>query len=207
MYPPIWFETHSVSTDNEAGIATGWLPGELSAAGREAATEIGQRHAEHELAAVFCSDLRRAVQTAELAFSGRGVSIFHDWRLRECSYGALNGAPKTAVDSNRVAHVDMPWPSGESYADVVNRVGSFVGDLSCRWFADPVLVIGHSATKWALDTIYENRPLEAAVAAGMTWQPGWRYGFERARPRGGVLHFGGKLADHIDEEHTKDFGG
>jgi hypothetical protein len=25
----IVFETHSLTTDNEAGIATGWLPGEL----------------------------------------------------------------------------------------------------------------------------------------------------------------------------------
>lgn len=31
----IVFETHATSTDNEAGIATGWLSGRLSAQGRE----------------------------------------------------------------------------------------------------------------------------------------------------------------------------
>ena len=36
MTVEIIFETHSITVDNEAGIATGWLPGRLSAAGREA---------------------------------------------------------------------------------------------------------------------------------------------------------------------------
>ena len=34
MTTQIVFETHSVSTDNESGIATGWLDGQLSEEGR-----------------------------------------------------------------------------------------------------------------------------------------------------------------------------
>jgi len=34
----IVFETHSISVDNERGIATGWLPGRLSA--RDAAARV-----------------------------------------------------------------------------------------------------------------------------------------------------------------------
>jgi 2,3-bisphosphoglycerate-dependent phosphoglycerate mutase len=180
MSPQIWFETHAHSTDNEAGVATGWLPGELSAAGREAAVEVGHRHAAHDLSAVFCSDLRRAVQTAEIAFSARGLPILHDWRLRECNYGALNGAPKADIDARRLGHANAPWPRGESYRDVVSRVRSFLADLARHGPGATVLVIGHSATKWALDAIYIDQPLEDAIAAGITWQPGWRYGFEHS---------------------------
>lgn len=36
-------ETHSISTDDEAEIATGWLPGELSPRGRAPARELGER--------------------------------------------------------------------------------------------------------------------------------------------------------------------
>ena len=43
MSVSIVFETHSISTDNEAGIATGWLPGRLSESGRTAARELGAR--------------------------------------------------------------------------------------------------------------------------------------------------------------------
>jgi 2,3-bisphosphoglycerate-dependent phosphoglycerate mutase len=62
------FETHATTEDNEAGRATGWLPGRLSGQGREQAADLGQRRADDGIAAVFCSDLRRAVETAEIAF-------------------------------------------------------------------------------------------------------------------------------------------
>ena len=60
----IVFETHSTTEDNEAGRATGWLPGRLSEQGRVQARELGRRRALDGIAAVFCSDLRRAVQMA-----------------------------------------------------------------------------------------------------------------------------------------------
>lgn len=37
----IVFETHSITEDNELGFATGWLPGRLSATGRELARDLG----------------------------------------------------------------------------------------------------------------------------------------------------------------------
>jgi broad specificity phosphatase PhoE len=39
----IVLETHSTSEDNEAGRATGWLPGRLSERGRTQARELGDR--------------------------------------------------------------------------------------------------------------------------------------------------------------------
>lgn len=63
----IVFGTHSTTGNNEAGRATGWLPCRLSEQGRAQARELGRWRARDGIAAVFCSDLRRAVQTAELA--------------------------------------------------------------------------------------------------------------------------------------------
>jgi broad specificity phosphatase PhoE len=37
------FETHSTTVDNERGVATGWMPGELSERGRSQAAELGRR--------------------------------------------------------------------------------------------------------------------------------------------------------------------
>ena len=44
------YETHSTSTHNEAGIATGWLDGELSESGRRQAEELGARRRDDGLA-------------------------------------------------------------------------------------------------------------------------------------------------------------
>jgi broad specificity phosphatase PhoE len=38
----IVFETHSLTTDNKAGLATGWLDGRLSERGRVLAAELGR---------------------------------------------------------------------------------------------------------------------------------------------------------------------
>jgi broad specificity phosphatase PhoE len=53
----IVYETHATSTDNEAGIATGWLGGEFSATGGRQALELGERRSRTGLAVVFTSDL------------------------------------------------------------------------------------------------------------------------------------------------------
>src|SRR3970282_1812994 len=87
----IVFETHSTTVDNERWIASGWLDGRLSRVGKRQAKELGERRCRDELAAVFTSDLGRAVETTDLAFGGRDIPIYHDWRLRECNYGGLNG--------------------------------------------------------------------------------------------------------------------
>jgi len=70
MAVEIVFETHSTSEDNERGVATGWLPGALSLTGREQSVALGARRRDQSFAVVFTSDLRRAVETAELAFAG-----------------------------------------------------------------------------------------------------------------------------------------
>jgi hypothetical protein len=61
------YETHSTTTDNEAGIATGWLGGSLSSEGRGQAVALGERRRDDGIAAAFVSDLARALETAEIA--------------------------------------------------------------------------------------------------------------------------------------------
>jgi 2,3-bisphosphoglycerate-dependent phosphoglycerate mutase len=171
----IVFETHSTTTDNERWVASGWLDGQLSPLGRRQAKELGERRADDELAAVFCSDLARAVETAQIAFGARGVPIFKDWRLRECNYGMLNGTAIARLEAERREHVLDPYPGGESYLDVVARARSFLNDLPPRFPDKRIAVIGHSATKWAFDHVLEGIPLDELVEDSFRWQPGWLY--------------------------------
>lgn len=169
------FETHSWSEDNERGIATGWNPGALSPKGRALASELGDRRRHDGIDAVFSSDLRRAVETAEIAFAGTDVPLLSDWRLRECDYGDGNGMPAEALHQHRMSHLHDPYPGGESWTAAIERVGWFLRDLcsSSRW--DRVLVIGHVATGWGLQHHLDGEPLEELMAAGFEWQLGWDY--------------------------------
>jgi 2,3-bisphosphoglycerate-dependent phosphoglycerate mutase len=169
------FESHSTTEDNEAGRATGWLPGRLSERGRTQADQLGRRRRHDGIAAVFSSDLRRAIQTATIAFGETGPPVLHDWRLRECDYGQLNGMPAAAMHASRRRHLDKPYPGGESWRQAVERVGRFLGDLPLRWDGQRVLVIGHIATRWGLDHFIDGVPLEDPIERGLAWREGWEY--------------------------------
>jgi broad specificity phosphatase PhoE len=171
----IVFETHSWSVDNEQGIASGWRPSRLSEFGKQQAKELGARRRDDGLSAVFTSDLARAVETAELAFVGTDLPIVRDARLRECDYGSMNGRPVAELDAVRLRHVDEPFPEGESYRQAVERVRDFLDELARARDGERVLLIGHSATRWALDHLVDGEPLEELVAAPFDWREGWEY--------------------------------
>jgi broad specificity phosphatase PhoE len=175
MAVDVIYETHSITTDNEAGFATGWLPGRLSENGRRLARDLGVRHRGGAIAAVFVSDLARAVETAEIAFAGSGIQIHRDARLRECSYGVLNGMPVARLAAERSRHVDEPFPEGESYRQVVDRTRDLLRDLAARRDGRTIVIIAHSANKWALDHLLEGVALEDLVDVPFAWQAGWRY--------------------------------
>ena len=179
MSVSIVFETHSLTEDNERGIATGWLPGKLSARGRELARELGDRRMHDRIAAVFCSDLARAIETAIIAFGRTGVPILPDDRLRECDYGDLNGCPAEELRGRRAAHICTPYPNGQSFSDVIGEVETFLAELAAAWDGKRVLVIGHTATRWALDHLIHKTPLENMVDAPFGWRPGWEYVLHR----------------------------
>jgi alpha-ribazole phosphatase/probable phosphoglycerate mutase len=127
---------------------------------------------------VFASDLGRAVETAEIAFGVTGIPIRYDPRLRECDYGELNGMPRTEIEKERSRRIDTPYRDGESYRDVVERVRDFLDDLASKHDGTRVVVIGHSATRWALDHLVTGTPLEDLVRP-FEWQEGWVYTLRR----------------------------
>jgi hypothetical protein len=51
----------------------------------------------------------------------------------------------------------------------------FLHDLARDWAGTRVVVIGHSATRWALDHLLNGLPLADLVDAPFDWQEGWRY--------------------------------
>ena len=170
----IIFETHATSLDNEAGLASGWFDVDLSPAGEAQARALGERRRHDDLAAIFCSDLTRAVRTAGIAFGDRGLPIVRDARLRECDYGALTRQPAAALEP-RERYVDAPFPGGESLAQVVARVGAWLRDARAAHDGRTILAVGHRAPFYALEHLLRGVPLRDVVNAPWVWQPGWTY--------------------------------
>ena len=169
------FESHGTSLDNEAGLASGWFDVALSATGEEQARTLGARWHDDQLAAVFCSDLSRSFRTAEIAFGDRSLPIIRDARLRECDYGDLTRQPASEIEQRRLLHLADPFPNGESYQQVVDRVSEWLSEALQNLGAATILIIGHRATYYALEHLLNRVTLGQAVTSPWTWQPGWTY--------------------------------
>ncbi len=175
----LYYSPHATSVDNEAGRASGHADIPLSARGRQEAEQRGQQYAATPVDVVFCSDLQRATVTAQIAFSALGVPIIRDARLRECDYGEWTQRPRTEIKFED--HIVEPFPGGESMFMVAQRVGDFLRDVLDSHDCKTIVVIGHAATKHALDYWSGTDSLEAAVNLPWEWLdvPVWRYTFDR----------------------------
>ena len=80
--------------------------------------------------------------------------------------GAANSGFECTIE-----HMADPYPGGESWRQAVERVAGFLEGLR----HGRVLVIGHGATRLALEVTANRRRLEDLVDAPFVWQPGWEY--------------------------------
>jgi broad specificity phosphatase PhoE len=169
---------HGTTTDNEESLATGWLPGELSELGRKQSKELGELITDQMFDAIFCSDLHRAIESADLMF-GNTREIIQDKRLREANYGDLNGGSKKIKDSMMVGCIDQPFPNGESYLDAEARLSSFCKFLKENFDGKHVAAVAHEAPQLALDVILKGKTWPQAIAEDWrktkSYQPGWEY--------------------------------
>jgi alpha-ribazole phosphatase/probable phosphoglycerate mutase len=175
----ITYFVHSITLDNEKGLATGWLPGALSAEGIARAKKLGKELKTRSFDAVFCSDLYRAIQSTELFFENRHP-VFIDWRLRECNYGDLDGTPTNEFKKDHEQdYIHIPYKNGESYIDVQDRISRFLEDTQTRYQDGHIAIVAHQAPQLALDVLIKNNTWEEAIEKDWrrigSWQPGWEY--------------------------------
>lgn len=173
----ITYFVHGTTTDNLQKLATGWLDGELSDKGIEQAKALHDKILDREFDVVFCSDLKRAVDSAHIDFEGRNIKIIPDSRLRECNYGDYNG--KDSKFAHYESHVTLAFPNGESMMDVQKRIKDFIEFLKSNYDGKKVAIVAHKAPQLALEVLVNNHTWESAMASDWRktgdWKPGWEY--------------------------------
>jgi broad specificity phosphatase PhoE len=169
---------HGTTTDNELDLATGWAPGMLSDVGRKQAEELGRQVGGVQFDVVFCSDLKRAIESAELAFGGK-FKIVQDHRLREADYGDFTEKPAGDFKNNLPRYISAPFPNGESYEDVEARIADFVDFVKSNYAGKSIAIVAHQAPQLAFEVITKNITWEQAIREDWrhtkSWRPGWKY--------------------------------
>jgi len=180
MTVEIIYFVHGTTTDNEANRATGHAPGKLSELGIQQAKDLGDK-IEEEFDALYCSDLQRALKSANLAF-GDQCNIRTDERLRECDYGEMTRNEFTWGLKN---YKETPYPGGESYEEVEERISDFLDYLVENHEGEKVALLSHQAPQLALEVLTKNKTWEEAIETDWReageWQPGWKYKVENKK--------------------------
>lgn len=179
MSVKVTYFVHGTTTDNEKHISSGWKDVELSDLGREQATGLKELTKDKTFDAVFCSDLKRAHDSAKLAWEGV-YPIIPDARLRECNYGTLNGASSDIVEPVQEEEcIEKPFPEGESFEDVKARVADFLEFLKQNYDGKHVAIVAHKAPQLSLDVLLKGKSWKQALAEDWrktkAWRPGWEY--------------------------------
>jgi len=174
----ITYFVHGTTIDNEKDLATGWSSGELSELGIKQAKELSKLVIHKNFDVVFCSDLKRAVDSAELGF-GNKYKIIQDKRLRECNYGDFTEKPAKEFKEDMSKYIDTSFPNGESYEDVERRIREFLDDLYDRYKGKYIAIVAHQAPQLALDVLLKGKEWGQAIDEDWrkkgAWQPGWEY--------------------------------
>jgi alpha-ribazole phosphatase/probable phosphoglycerate mutase len=124
----------------------------LSERGREQARRLRARLAREPVAICYASDLRRAVETAELLLAGRpsDTEVVVCPELRELDFGAWEGRTYAEIarepDGGAVLRGEIAAPGGETLAQLGGRVARFLERLTRQARAGgtgSVLVVTH----------------------------------------------------------------
>lgn len=176
MAVKITYFVHGTTLDNMEHKATGWLPGVLSEKGIEQSFALKNQIYVNKFDVVFCSDLQRAIDSANNVFGGV-QQIIEDARLRECNYGELNGKDSSLVIYEN--HIEEKFPNGESMLDVEKRMKSFCDFLLESYDGKHIAIVAHKAPQLALQIITQGKSWSEAIAQDWrktkSWQPGWEY--------------------------------
>ncbi len=147
--PRVYLARHGQTAYNMEGRFQGQLPVPLDETGRGQAIELAERAAEHGFAALWCSPLRRARETADAVAERIGLEPREDARLMETDAGDWTDRTFTEIQAEApeefVKFIDgdptFAFPGGESFAQQGVRVAAAVYDI--RRAEAPALVVCH----------------------------------------------------------------
>jgi broad specificity phosphatase PhoE len=151
---------HLPCENNELGLCTGVIRQGVSDLGRSLAHHVRlPRDKYGDVAAVFCSTLPRATESAQLCFGQLGVPIITDPLLGAIDYGDYHLSTMERILEIQHSYMYDPFPGGESYADMVKRYRSFFDGKQAGFEGQAAIVVGHYGTREILTHLCSGVPL------------------------------------------------
>lgn len=139
---------HGETIDNARQIMQGQTQGCLNERGREQAQQLAQRLAAEPVDVFVSSDLRRAIQTAEIIAAPHSLPVQTTPLLRERDWGSFTGRFIPDLKGE-------VWPDDiESEQALLQRAADFLQYITTTYPGKRVVAVGHGIINKAILAVY-----------------------------------------------------
>ena len=146
----LYLARHGETVDNANQILQGRTQGMLNEKGQEQAENLAKSLDGIQIDAVIASDLKRAVDTAEVIAKRRSLPLITTPLLRERDWGSFTG--RFIPDLK-----DVPWPDDvESMDAMMERARLFMDWLRRDYSKQTVVAVGHGIINKVIQAVYYN---------------------------------------------------
>ncbi len=139
---------HGETVDNARQIMQGQTQGELNERGREQARQVAERLATAPVDVIIASDLRRAIQTAEIIAAPHRLPVVTTPLLRERDWGGFTGRYIPELRGE-------VWPDDiESEEALLTRARQLLLHITATYPGKRVVAVGHGIINKAILAVY-----------------------------------------------------
>lgn len=178
----IWLIRHGETSWNAEQRLQGWRDIPLNEIGAQQARSVHGFLQKNplQLDAIICSDLQRAIQTAEIAFEQYPLPIIQDPTLRERNYGIYEGHPWRELlhlpdqppPAINLRNPDLDIPEGENLRVFNERIITNFNRIAAERPSQRLAIVAHGGVidmvwrhiqQFSIDTPSQYRILNASV--------------------------------------------
>ncbi|MFC2041270.1 histidine phosphatase family protein [Chloroflexota bacterium] len=143
---------HGITEFNNTRRFAGYSDIDMNDEGYRQVERLGVRLVGEKIDAVYSSDLKRALATAEIITSRRKIDIVTCPELREANYGDAEGLTFAEIKhlypdvAELVTNfsLELKFPNGEGFKEFIERASEFLDRLRKHTADETVLIVSHS---------------------------------------------------------------
>lgn len=149
------FVRHGKTHFNEINLTQGWCDSPLSKVGIRQVESISKQLEQYQIDKAYTSPLGRAVQTANIILSKKGIEPIYEERFKEVNFGILEGISTELVrklnieSTNWLEDMDMDYRpyEGEDIHDVILKHHEALQEIieDCN-DNETILIVGHGCS-------------------------------------------------------------
>jgi broad specificity phosphatase PhoE len=156
---------HGTTEANEEGLHRGWMDIPLDEKGKADAKEAANEVQSLGVTKIYCSDLDRGIETAQIVGEELGIEPVPDFRLRPWNKGIYQGQPKDETKEEFQFYIDNPnvaIPGGESLNDFTKRYYEVLEEYLEEAQEGVILIVFHTSNAIGTANYVEGKDREQA---------------------------------------------